>query len=109
MFLGAKEIRVDCYKSGGPGGQHKNKRATAVRVTHVRTGVVAIAEEERSQQANKARALARLAEKLRLRFKKKKPRIRTAKTRASRERVLSWKKQHGAKKHLRRERLCAEA
>ena len=108
MFFNSNEIRIECYKSGGPGGQHKNKRATAVRVTHLGTGLKAIAEEERSQEANKTKALARLREKVRRRFRKKKPRVATAKTRPSKERVLFWKKKHGLKKGLRRERFDTE-
>lgn len=58
----ADEVRVEVMRASGPGGQHANTTASAVRVTHEPTGLVAIAREERSQHRNKAPALARLAE-----------------------------------------------
>jgi peptide chain release factor len=55
------ELRVDVMRSSGPGGQHVNKTESAVRVTHLPTGLSAIAREERSQHLNRRLALARLA------------------------------------------------
>lgn len=55
------EIRFDTYRASGPGGQHVQKTDSAVRVTHIPTGLTAQAQEERSQYRNKALALARLA------------------------------------------------
>jgi peptide chain release factor len=57
-----EELRVDVMRSSGPGGQHVNKTSSAVRVTHLPTGLSAIAREERSQHRNRRLALARLAE-----------------------------------------------
>ncbi|GAY32092.1 hypothetical protein CUMW_287400, partial [Citrus unshiu] len=51
---------MDAYKSSGPGGQHRNKRESAVRLKHVPTGVIAHAAEDRSQHKNRASALSRL-------------------------------------------------
>jgi len=51
---------VDTYRSSGPGGQHRNKTSSAVRLRHPASGLTVIAEEERSQHANKARAVRRL-------------------------------------------------
>ncbi|MCK4449982.1 MAG: peptide chain release factor 1 [Anaerolineae bacterium] len=52
------DLRIDVYGSSGPGGQHMQKSATAVRITHLPTGIVASCESQRSQFQNRARALA---------------------------------------------------
>ncbi|MEA3560484.1 MAG: peptide chain release factor-like protein, partial [Candidatus Omnitrophota bacterium] len=57
-----KDIRIEYYKSSGPGGQHKNKTESAVRMRHLPTGITAIATEYRSQARNRASALKRLKE-----------------------------------------------
>ncbi|MBN2560599.1 MAG: peptide chain release factor-like protein [Phycisphaerae bacterium] len=54
------ECSVDRFRSSGPGGQHANKTSSAVRLRHRPTGLIAVAEEERSQHANKAKAIRRL-------------------------------------------------
>jgi peptide chain release factor len=58
------EFKVETMKSSGPGGQHANKTESAVRVTHVPTGVSSIAQEERSQYLNKKLATARVLSSL---------------------------------------------
>jgi peptide chain release factor len=55
-----EDVRVESMRSSGPGGQHANKTETAIRVTHIPTGLTAISQEERSQHANKRLALLRL-------------------------------------------------
>lgn len=59
-----QDIKVELYRSSGPGGQHVNKTETAVRVTHIPTGFRAIAQEERSQRMNLALAKLRLMQEL---------------------------------------------
>lgn len=55
-----RQCRVDTYRASGPGGQKRNKTSSAVRLRHEPSGLIAIAEESRSQHENKARALRRL-------------------------------------------------
>ncbi|RZC63884.1 hypothetical protein C5167_025636 [Papaver somniferum] len=54
------QCEMDTFKSSGPGGQHRNKRESAVRLKHLPTGIIAQAAEDRSQHKNRASALSRL-------------------------------------------------
>lgn len=96
------EIRVDTFKASGPGGQHRNKRETAVRVRHLPSGITALATEHRSQARNKELALRRLDVKLRAVQKKKKRRIPRSIPRSYKENILAAKRHRAQIKKWRK-------
>ena len=57
-----KDLKIDTFSAGGPGGQHQNTSNTAVRITHVPSGATGVARDNRSQHVNMRTALKRMAE-----------------------------------------------
>ena len=99
-----RDCEVSTFIGGGPGGQHRNKTASAVRLVHLPTGVTVTATERRSQLRNRSAALERLRAVLTGIARVRRPRRPTVPSRTSKERRLEAKKRTGRRKAERRDR-----
>jgi protein subunit release factor B len=97
------ECEETFFIASGPGGQHRNKTESGVRLAHPPTGLVVTATERRSQAQNRGEALVRLRERLAALAHREKPRRATRPTRGSKERRLAEKRRRGERKASRRE------
>ena len=96
------DIRIDFFRASGPGGQHRNKSETGVRLTHVPSGIVVTATESRSRYLNLKHAFARLEEKLAVRNRPVIPRVPTRPGKGAIERRLESKRRLSERKRIRR-------
>ena len=98
----ARDCDISFFRASGPGGQHRNKTETAVRVLHRPTGTIAAATEERSQSRNRQMALERLRDKLVRALKPRKARKKTRVPARAKVARIEEKVRRGEKKRLRR-------
>lgn len=107
LALSDEGLLLDCeetfFVGGGPGGQHRNKTESGVRLHHRPTGVVVTATERRSQLQNRGAALERLRGRLAALSHRPRPRKPTRPTRGSQERRIAEKKRRGERKSARRD------
>ena len=97
-----EECRVNTYRARGRGGQHVNVTDSAVRLTHIPTGIVVTCQKERSQYLNKKECLIKLRQKNKLLNYRKPRRIPTRIPRSVKLKNLASKKKESKKKKLRR-------
>jgi protein subunit release factor B len=96
-----RETDVTFFIASGPGGQHRNRNATGVRLVHRPSGIVVTATERRSQAANVDVAFERLARRLTVASTVTAPRYATKPSRTAREERRTGKRRRGAIKALR--------
>jgi protein subunit release factor A len=97
----ARETEVTFFIASGPGGQHRNRNATGVRLVHRPSGLVATATERRSQAANLEVAFERLAARIAAANAVLTPRVATRPGRGARAERRGQKRRRGAVKQLR--------
>lgn len=85
VHLAPKDLRIETFRAGGPGGQHQNTTDSGVRITHLPTGVCALSTDERSQHRNRQKALERLEARLLLKREENRARERAEHNRLHRQ------------------------
>ncbi len=96
------EVEVSVYQASGPGGQHRNRTYSAVRLKHLPTGIVVTAGDYRSQLRNRKIAFERLARRLAEHFHEDPPRKPTKKRTSVRQRERQERERESQKKRSRR-------
>ena len=95
------QCKVETFRSSGKGGQHANKTESAVRITHIQSGIKVTCQSDRSQYLNKINCLKELRKRIEKRNYKPPKRIQTKPTRSSIEKRIKNKKFHSEKKKNR--------
>jgi protein subunit release factor B len=102
------DLSWEFFKASGPGGQHRNKTETGVRLTHRPSGIIVTATERRSRERNRTMAMERLIERLAERNRPRKTRKPTKPSQAARQRRLECKQRRGRIKSMRKRPSCAD-
>ena len=96
-----REVVIEVFRASGPGGQHVNKTQSALRLTHLPSGVAVMSQDSPSQFRNRETAFKRLIARLKRLNIVPKKRVATKPTRASRQRRIETKKQRATTKQTR--------
>lgn len=96
------EVEISVYQASGPGGQHRNRTYSAVRLKHLPTGIVVTAADSRSQLRNRKIAFERLTRRLTEHYHQDPPRKPTRKRTTVRSRERQERERESKKKQLRR-------
>ncbi len=96
------ECKLETFRSSGKGGQHANKTESAVRLTHLKSGIQVMCQDERSQHLNKKKCIKELRHRIEKNNYTSPKRLRTKPTRSSIEKRLLTKKYNSEKKNNRK-------
>ncbi|MBI4404289.1 MAG: peptide chain release factor-like protein [Deltaproteobacteria bacterium] len=104
-----RELEITHLKGSGPGGQHRNKRLTGIRIVHAPSGITVVATERRSQSQNLKLALERINQKIEKAFRKAPLRIATQQPPAAKNKRLGLKKHKSQIKAFRKKLIDGDA